>query len=320
MTSTVAHSDLLLSAVVVVGPRRARAQRVVDALWAQTAVDSIEVIIVDLAPPGVRPLRTPATVRVHYIRNPGAQAWSKARSDAVRQARAPVVAFLEDHCYPAPGWAQALIERYRSDWAAVGYAYTNANPDTYVSRAAMVNDYGFWMHPAPRGQMRLMPGNNISYRRELLSAFGADLEPLLTPDFGLQAALAARCLPMCLEPKAMAAHENWPSLGGLLRSNFNYSRFLGARRARTQSWGALRRLLYACLTPASSPVLGALRLFGSTRGRRSVAAQALAGLPVLLLTHFWSGIGEALGYVFGEGATEADLYHLELVAVRTTVE
>ena len=44
-----------------------------------------------------------------------------------------VVAFGEEHCFPEPGWAQALIDAHREDYAAVGPAMHNANPDTIVS-------------------------------------------------------------------------------------------------------------------------------------------------------------------------------------------
>jgi hypothetical protein len=310
----------LLSAAVVVGSQRRRAQRSVLAACRQTAIDSIEVIVVDLAPPGPPDLETPPGVAVTYRRVAEARLWTWGRAEAARLARAPVVAYLEDHCYASPGWAEALIERHREPWAAVGYAFTNANPETWVSRRAMINDYGYWMHPAPSGPQRLLPGNNVSYKRELLLSFGDRLERVLTPDFSLQEIFRSRGLPMCTEPRALAAHENWPTLSSLLRAGYTYGRALGAGRARTQSWGRPRRLFYGCVSPLSAPLFGAVRLLRRLPGRPpEVVRLTLAGLPIYLLAHFAAGIGEGWGYLTGKGPGEEALDYCEIGAPHTTI-
>jgi hypothetical protein len=43
------------------------------------------------------------------------------------------VAFIEDHGFPARDGAEKLIEAHVGPWAAVGYAFTNANPKSYLS-------------------------------------------------------------------------------------------------------------------------------------------------------------------------------------------
>jgi Glycosyl transferase family 2 len=52
---------------------------------------------------------------------------ARARATGVRHASAPVVALTEDHAYPAPGWAEALINAHKEGWAAVGPVMANAN-------------------------------------------------------------------------------------------------------------------------------------------------------------------------------------------------
>jgi len=314
------YPELSLSAAVIVGPCRNRGQRVVTALCTQSAIESMEVIIVDLSPDDTPNLVTPDNIRVKYLHAPELHYWSRARMVALVQAEAPVIAYIEDHCYPSPCWAEALIKRHKENWVAVGYAFVNANPDTWISRGAMVNDYGDWMDPAPTGPLRLLPGNNISYKREILLSFGSELEELLTPDFALQEVLWKRGLPMCLEPRAHAAHENWNTLPSLLRSNHDFSRLLGARRAKTQSWKRWKCLFYAFVTPFSSPILAVIRLFGSLSGRTSLLSQFLEALPVVLLNRFWCGVGEALGYLLGEGQTLEKVNQCEIIAVRSTKE
>jgi len=309
--------EKLLSAALIAGPCRSRAQKVLDALGRQTARQAMEIVVVDAGPPEASPLKPPEDVACKYVRRPGERRWTALRFELVHLARTPVVAFLEDHCYPSPGWAEALIERHREPWAAVGYAFTNANPVNYISRSAMVSDYGLWMHPVQPLPSKLLPGNNISYRRDTLLSFGDELEVLLSPDFSLQEKLRQMGAPICIEPRALAAHENWPRLGDLLRANYAFSRFLGARRALTQGWSRPRRWFYGIATPVSSPLFGTVRLLASLRGRLSLTGPVLAALPVDLLTHFWSGVGEATGYLLGEGNSCNELFDCELGKIRT---
>jgi hypothetical protein len=306
----------LLSAVVVIGPCRDRARRVADALCGQTAIGLMEVIIVDLADASTPSIQTPPNVTVKYVRRPDLDLWAKARCVGLSEARAPIVAFTEDHCFPARDWAAALIEAHRRPWAAVGYAFTNANPRTYWSRASMVNDYGFWLHPAIPGPMTFMPGNNVSYKREVLLHHGDRLERLLTPDFNLQQILLREGKPMCIEPNARSAHENFEKLVPLMQANYAYARLLAARRVKTEGWSPVRRILQAVLTPAAAPLLGSLRLLWSLRGREVLIPTVLKGLPVYFITHSWSAIGEAMGYTFGEGTSERDLNRWELAFER----
>jgi glycosyltransferase involved in cell wall biosynthesis len=305
-----------LSALTVTGACRRRAQRVLDALSAQTAADKIEVIVIDLADSGMPDLIISDRVKVVYIRRPGLRSWARARIEGVRHASAPVVAFIEDHCFPATDWAEVLIETHRGPWAAVGYAFTNANPETYASRAGIFADYAPWAHPARHGQAELLPGNNVSYKRDLLLSLGDRLEAVIAPDFNLHEEFRRRGLPMFVESRALAAHENFVHISGLLKSNHYYCRLLAANRAASQRWGMLRRLAYGFGVPLGAPGIKFLRLLESLRGRRVLWPAFVASLPVLWLCYLWAAAGESAGYLFGAGSAEAGFHRWELEAER----
>src|SRR5574342_918618 len=167
---------LELSALLVVGSSRKRAQRSLDALAAQTKIDSIEILVMDIAPDYRPRLVIPDNKPVVYIAMSKGSSFGRARHQALLRARAPIVAFIEDHCFATPGWADAVIRAHQGPWAAVGYAFMNANPRTYISRSTLVCDYGYWMHPANSQPATLLPCNNASYKRDQLLSFGDDLE------------------------------------------------------------------------------------------------------------------------------------------------
>ncbi len=116
-----------------------------------------------------------------------------AKAAGVRAARAPVVVFMEDHSYPDPGWAEALIQAHeRGDFAAVGSVVLNANPATSGSWGCFLVYYGQYMRTLPPEKVRHLPGNQSSYRRELLLEYGPRLSDLLQAEIVLHHELLAK--------------------------------------------------------------------------------------------------------------------------------
>jgi hypothetical protein len=305
-----------LSVILVAGSPRTRAQRVVDALAAQTVAAVLELVVVDVSRPDVSPLDT-SRLRTEYLRRPDIDRWAAARIEGVRAARAATVAFIEDHCFPAPTWAEILIDTHRGPWAAVGYAFTNANPETYVSRSSMMARYGGFAHPCHGGPSRFLSGNNVSYKRQTLLDLGPDLESLLAIDFNLQEWLGRRGAPMFVESRALAAHTNFTSLIQEGRAGHAYCRLLAARRAESQSWGAARRVLYGLSAPLGAPAIRMARLLGGLPGRRALWGTVIAGLPVIAIEYLFDASGESLGYLFGTGNAERETMRWELETERT---
>ena len=200
----------------------------------------------------------------------------------------------------------------------MGYAFTNANPETYASRAGFISDYGYWAHPVPTGPSRLLPGNNISYKRDLLLEMEGQLDTILAPDFLIHEICNQRGLPMLIESQALAAHENFGRLSGLLHANHHYCRILAAHRVRTQSWGKLKRIVYGLGVPLGAPAIKMARLVRSLYNRRPLWSAFVTALPVILLTYLWAAIGESLGYLLGPGASERSFNQWELETERVT--
>jgi Glycosyl transferase family 2 len=305
-----------LSVVLVAGLQRSRAQRVLDALARQTAADSIEVVVVDLADTRCPRLNISGALRHVYADRPAIARWGAARAEGVRLASADVVGFIEDHCFPEREWAEVLIAAFRGPWAAVGYSFTNANPQTYISRASLLARYGQFVHPARPGQAPLVSGNNVAYRRPLLLSFGPDLDGLLTIDFNLQEVLGQRGMPLLVEARARAAHQNFSSFSRDSLTGHWYCRLLASRRAETQSWSMVRRVVHGIGAPLGSPAIRMARLLLSLRGRRRLWWPTAAALPLIAGWYVTDALGESLGYLFGAGRSEHEAVRWELNEAR----
>ena len=313
------NSSPRLSVIMVAGACRKRVQHALDRLCAQTALPLLEIVVVDLSPSTLPPLSIPGGAPVTIIRANHVTEWGEARRLGLENSSAPLIAFIEEHCFTDPGWAAALIEAHEGPWVSVGYAFRNANPKSYVSRAAMMTDYGLWLHPVLRGPVSLLPGSNVSYKRDAFLSLGDRLKDALATDFVAHEAFRERGLPMFVEPAAVAHHMNFETVYETAITNYVWCRAMAARRVQASGWSGVRRVLQALATPFTAPVYRIGRLARQLRGRRALWWPFVVSGPVLLIVSLWAGFGEAAGYLLGAGNAEGQLKWWELDVERVPI-
>jgi hypothetical protein len=215
----------------------------------------------------------------------------------VRGASAPFVVFTEDHCYPEPGWAAALLGSYDDSTAAVGPVVAHANLDSLVAWADYLLGYGPWIDPTPGGDVESLPGHNSSYRTEALLPYERDLERWLEAESILYWDLRKKGWRLVLEPRARTHHFSFSRPSSWLAATFLTSRTFAGLRVRDA--GLARRLFWV----AASPLIPAVRLRRFARDlRRAEASPSLVRLLPAVSTHLAvSAFGEAVGYALGSG-------------------
>jgi GT2 family glycosyltransferase len=309
----------LLSILVIIGPERSRCIPLLKALAEQTISSQCEVILVDIATDDTPALIPPPGLEIHIIKQPGSYDWGGARAMAVRLAKAPIVAFLEDHTLPDLHWAEEIkyeFDRSSSAISAVCYAFTNGSPDTYFFRSVFMAEYGTLAHPLPAGEPPSATANNIAYRRNALLALGEKLDDLLELDFFCQKYMAADFKAVSA-PRALVAHQTNTHLRDLIAGHFNYARLFSNRRLRHEKWNTPKRILGVFSIPVLVPLLRLKRLFMALRGR-SLTCDAVSGLPIILLLYFVGSLGEALGLLEGGEFTAKEVVWLEIIAPRAS--
>ena len=304
-----------LTVVMIAGAQRARAQRTAEAVAAQGAETAVELIVVDIDSES-QPLRVPESIPSRVIEGRADSTWGRLRAKGARAAAAPIVAYVEDHCMPRAGWATALVEAHAEGWVAVGYAFEPANAATWRSRATLIAEYGFWAHPVDGGRASILPGNNISYKRDRLLALEGELDSMLDVDDNLHRRFADQGLASGIAAGARVAHQELAGIGPTSKANYDYGRVLAAARSRDEGWGLPRRMLYAAAAPVGAPVARALRLFRSLRGRPALWVRALAAVPAIAAIWVANAVGQAAGALFGSGGASRRLIDWELTAER----
>lgn len=296
-----ANGDPAMSVVVITPDGYETISAVLHHIRAQSVTEQLEIVIV--APTfDALPLHAPALNGFHGVRvvpfAAVASSTAAARAAGVQAAHASIVAFVEDHCLPQPGWAAALIAAHREPWAAVGPAIGNANPCNAVSWANLLIEYSPWMKPVTAGPVEHLPGHNSSYKRTVLLAYGSALETMLESESILHWDLRAKGLGLLLEPAAVALHVNFSTVAASTGLRFHGGRMFAAARARR--WSFARRIAYAAAAPLI-PLVRLRRIVAQVRRRRSPALPA-ATFPALALLLAWDAAGEMAGYLLGAGA------------------
>jgi hypothetical protein len=299
-----------LSVVLITPDSFETIRRTVACIVRQNVRSRIELIIVapDAAPLEIDETFVAPLAGVQVVRLASLAPTGPARAAAIRAARAPIVAFGEEHCFPAPGWAEALLNAHRGEHAAVGPAMRNANPDTIVSWADLLIGYGPWLAPVERGDRDFLPGHNSSYKRAVLLEYGDALDTLMEAETVLMWDLRRRGHRLLLEPDAVAAHTNFGFWSSWVQVSFLNGRAFAD--TRSGEWSRARRLVFAVASPLI-PFVRLARTLGDVRRLGRGPTFVARVVPAVCVGLFFDALGQMAGYAFGAGATHERLAEFE---------
>lgn len=307
-----------LSVIVQIGSRRARSLDCLESLLAQDVIDELEILVDDFAPDE----SLPADVRDHpavlYRPQKEYQAIGQNKAEAIRSARSPVVAFIEDHCVALEGWARTIIESHRNGCHAIGGRVMNGNPGVGISDLIEVMNYHRWLPPVEAGEQELLVGHNTAYDREVLLSYGDDLPALIGCDPVLQWQMAKDGFRLCMNPEIRFRHINETEIGSIMRGYFLWNRFFAPTRARQFGWNRLRRSIWILASPLMPFIRIAKIAAYVTQSKRDYQRKFLISLPVQLLAHSAAALGQSTGLLFGKADAEVEFLRYELNQLRRT--
>lgn len=302
------HPDL---SVVLVGAGDARSiQKTFRHLAAQTIRDCVEVVVAvpDAGALDLGALPTDGFWGVEVVSAGPLVSTARSRVPAIRAASAPVVAFVEDHSFQPPTWAERLVEAHRGPYAAVAPIIGNANPASMTSRANFLIEYGPWAWADGTTEPEHLPGHNDSYKRDVLLAYGDRLGEMLEAESLIHWDLRARGERLLLLPDLQVEHVNHSLVPSTVQLRLNGGRAFAA--ARSHEWPWAKRALYALAAPAI-PVVRFARTLRTAWGTPQQGA-ALRTLPALAAFLALDGLGEMMGYALGVGNAAVGLSAIEI--------
>lgn len=232
-----------LSVILAIGGQREREERALKSLLTQSAIDRMEILLYDLGPENCPPIAGSDHARVRLTRWTPRDLLGIARADGIRAAQAPIVCFMEEHCEMQPGAAEAYIRAHAGAWAAVGGSFMNGNPDSGRSNQAFRMNYGIYLRPhRGRGRTHSVPGQNSTFKRDILLRYDDRLETLLISDLILQWQMQRDGYQLFYEPDAIIAHRNEITLRSLATGVFYWNWCFSHLRGQVFDWSPLHRV------------------------------------------------------------------------------
>lgn len=285
----------VLSVVLVIGKMRQRGERSLKAILEQETEGPIEVLVVDTTPEHAR-IRGGEASNVVYLEYPEAPSFAHAKLFAFSRMSADRVAFVEDHAFVEPGWANGVLKGFETGAEVVLYTFHDATPESVCSRAFGLLAYGRWMSERLAGERQHGPGNNVAYRKNALLRQGDRLEDLMHVELFLHWALREQGGTVYQEATARVGHAHWDNLRGTLWDTCMCSRLFAHQRRILEKPSLLKRLFYAGTMPLL-PALLFWRYCRALKGDPDLLRRYLLHSPVILFFVFCTGISEAIGYL-----------------------
>jgi hypothetical protein len=291
-----------MSVVLVTPGRYDRVRKTMAHLHAQTRRGQMEILLVcpslqalEPCDDGWQDFFAVRCIEVGAIRSTG-----EVRAAGALQARAEVVAFAEDHCFPEPGWAEALLDAHCDSWGGVGATLTNANSGSLLSWADLFLNFGPCVMRESGGTSHFIPWHNSSYPKAALSDYGDKLARMLEVEGILHMDQERRGRKLFLCAAAMTSHVNISRFDSFLSGQFWGSRMFWAALIRSQGWRPWKRLALAL----GSPALGMARMVRALREMhrtRNLKRLFPAVLPVLCAGVIAICFGALSAALFGPG-------------------
>ena len=230
-----------VSVITLVGRQRERAAAAIASVLGQDGAERCEILLLDAGPEGMAPVAGSDDPRVRVVDFRQRPAGSTMRADAVRMARAPIVAFLEEHARALPGWLLGVEDVFEDATIAGASGEVHAaNPGGFPDVVHAMS-FSRWLPPLEHGwDADVIVAQDAAYRRSDLLALD-DLETLFENEVVLQRALLARGRRLMIDPRVRISHLNEGSVWAISRGYYLWNVSFGRTWATEEHWSPLRK-------------------------------------------------------------------------------
>ena len=303
-----------LSVVLLVDSQRQRGGWALASVLRQELSGRLEVLLFDFGHAEHPPLAGSDHPDVRVIPWRRGTGYGETLAAAVSAARAPVIAFIEEHVVALRGWAAAIQRAHEGPWAAVCAEVHPGDLEHAVSRRIELISRNVWSAPARGGDVPILRWQNVSYKRDVLLRYQPQLRYLLESEGALFRRLRADGYRLAVEPDARIVHAHEYDWSGFLAGSIHSNRMAtaAALEAGGRRPASVARAVAAALV---GPVRWPLVLLRRTR----ILPDSEMWLPVLYASwpyvlQYYVGVarGSLLGALAGAGDSSVGFLDAEI--------
>ncbi len=272
-----------------------------ESLYGQPFADRIEVVVANRCKNGVGEKIVREYPDVKLLDAPQRTNVPLLRAMAIRETSSSVIAVIEDHCIVDKEWAGQMINAHSGNYNVIGGSVENAACDKLIDWAAFFCEYSQAMKPIKQGEVEILPGNNVSYKRYIIEQFH-DLIEAGVWDTVLHERMKKDNIVLYSIPSITVYHKMSNKLSWFMVQKFHFARSFAGMRFDDAM--LLQRLVYG-IGAITLPLILVKRIVVQTWKKGVHRRELLLSLPFLLLLFFSWSIGESLGYLFGPGSSDS---------------
>lgn len=291
------NSSPKLSVVVVSVFSERALENCLDSIFANENQDEVEIIVADCcADESVARLTEeyPNVCFLHFSEKAGIPVLSAA---GIKQAAGEIIALTDASCVVDSNWITAILAAHQATSLIIGGAVEMSEQMKLVDLAAYFCEYGQFMPPLNSGAARVLPGNNISFKRSALEIGREYVEPEFWKTFWCQK-LQSAGVELIADSSILVRYAKEFKLVAFLVCRFHHGRCFAGMRAGKMP--IFKRAFFAAGS-ISLPAIFLYRTVAAVLGKKRFLKELLLSLPfVVLAIVFWS-LGETCGYLAGTG-------------------
>jgi len=270
--------------------------------------DGVEVILADSSGDGTCDLARRRFPWVHVLHFDQPLAIPTLRGRGLAASTGQVIAFLDPFSIAAGDWARQVLAAHRLHQNLViggDVDLHRAESRPWTDWVIYLNEYALFMPPVARGETWILPGSNISYKRDALFDGTRPRYQDFWKTF-VNREIAQSGSRLWLEPAIRVSLNKPIPFMDYLRTRFDHGRCFAGMRVKEAS-----PVVRACRA-ASTPLVPVLLTWRWSRGfwsKRRHRVRFMTTIPLqLVLFGVWA-CGEACGYVRGAGRTCEQLFY-----------
>ncbi len=235
--------------------------------------------------------------RVKFLQSSERLGIPQLRAVGMSRATGNIIAITEDCCIPSENWFEEIRKAHKLGYGAAGGSIEKGSSNKIVNWAVYLCEYSEAMPPIPAGEVAGIPGNNASYKREVLEQVDESIRKDYW-EFFLHEELRRQNVKLLSVPAMVVVKKKEFSFLYFLTQRFYYSRsFAGMRRTRIPT---SRRLLSVLISPLI-PFLMTWRIAQQVHQKKRHYKAFLMSLPLLTIFMVSYAAGEFVGYLVGPG-------------------
>ena len=276
------------------------------ALSCQIEKNQAEIIVVDSSTdttPKIIAAECPEVRLVHFEQPLNVP---QLRGKGIALAQGEIIAILDPYCLVDENWLSKLIQIHEQrPNLVIGGAvelFDAQNQDLF-NWAIYINEYAEFMLPLESGETQILPGNNISYKREILFIDGKPPQGEFWKTF-VSWELKKSGYGLWSAPSLIVKLNKTIPFGTFLRSRFDHGRCFAGMRNLSYT----ERLLRALTSPVL-PFVFLWRRGGSFWLKGRNRHKLLLTLPLQLLSFGNWALGEFVGYLWGYGTSKDRIFY-----------